>query len=162
MEAVQRMLRYMKSTIDYGLLYKQGEYYKLDGYYDVDYIGDHDTCHSTTSYMFKLGEGAISWCSKRQPTMYISTMEEKVLQGEIEMEHIKTEDQITNLFIKGLNDNKFESFCHQLGMAKRMGVDVKRGIQNLIIFAMDINCMETWFVIGNQADLTQSQEERRQ
>ena len=64
-EAVRRILRYVKSTIDYGLLYKKGEDCKLVGYCDVDYAGDHDTRRSTTGYVFKLGSGTISWCSKR-------------------------------------------------------------------------------------------------
>ena len=65
----------MKSTIDYGLLYKKGEHCKLVGYCDVDYPGDHDNRRSTTGYVFKLGSGTISWCSKRQPTVSLSTTE---------------------------------------------------------------------------------------
>ncbi|KAE8688791.1 PLAC8 family protein [Hibiscus syriacus] len=75
LEAVRRILRYVKSTIDYGLLYKKGEDCKLVGYFDVDYAGDHDTRRSTTEYVFKLGSGTISWCSKRQPTVSLSTTE---------------------------------------------------------------------------------------
>ncbi|XP_039014812.1 secreted RxLR effector protein 161-like [Hibiscus syriacus] len=72
LEVVQRVLRYVKSTIDYGLLYKKGGNCKLVGYCDADYVGDHDTCRLTTGYMFTLGSGTISWCSKRQPTVFLS------------------------------------------------------------------------------------------
>ncbi|KAM1206869.1 hypothetical protein EV1_007562 [Malus domestica] len=75
LEAVRRILRYVKSTIDYGLLYKKGEDCKLVGYCDADYAGDHDTRRSTTGYVFKLGSRTISWCSKRQPTVSLSTTE---------------------------------------------------------------------------------------
>lgn len=75
LEAVSRILRYVKGTIDYGLLYKKGEDCKLVGYCDADYAGDHDTRRSTTGYVFMLGSGAISWCSKRQPTVSLSTTE---------------------------------------------------------------------------------------
>ena len=75
LEAVRRILRHVKGTIDYGLLYKKGEDYKLVGYCDADYVGDHDTRRSTTGYVFMLGSRAISWCSKRQPTVSLSTME---------------------------------------------------------------------------------------
>ena len=61
LEAVRRILRYVKSTIDYGLLYKKGEECKLVGYCDVDYAGDHDTRRSTTEYVFTLGSRTISW-----------------------------------------------------------------------------------------------------
>ncbi|KAL5573132.1 hypothetical protein UlMin_022729 [Ulmus minor] len=73
--AVRRILRYVKSTIDYGLLYKKGEDCKLVGYCDADYAGDHDTRRSTTGYVFKLGSGIIYGCSKRQPTVSLSTTE---------------------------------------------------------------------------------------
>ncbi|RVW66753.1 Retrovirus-related Pol polyprotein from transposon RE1 [Vitis vinifera] len=55
LEAVRRILRHVKGTIDYGLLYKKGEDYKLVGYCDADYAGDHDTRRSTTGYVFMLG-----------------------------------------------------------------------------------------------------------
>ncbi|KAE8725578.1 PLAC8 family protein [Hibiscus syriacus] len=75
LEAVRRILRYAKSTIDYGLLYKKAEDCMLVGYCDDDYAGDHDTRRSTTGYVFKLGSGTISWYNKRQPTVSLSTTE---------------------------------------------------------------------------------------
>lgn len=69
------MLRYVKSTIDYGLLYEKGDDCEVVGYCDADYAADHDTHRSTTGFVFKLGAGAISWCSKRQPTISLSTTE---------------------------------------------------------------------------------------
>ncbi|XP_058082502.1 uncharacterized mitochondrial protein AtMg00810-like [Magnolia sinica] len=74
-EAVRRILRYVKGTIDLGLLYKKGGACKIVGYCDADYGGDHDTQRSTTGYVFNLGSGAISWCSKRQPPVSLSTTE---------------------------------------------------------------------------------------
>ncbi|CAL8099446.1 unnamed protein product [Prunus armeniaca] len=184
LDAVRRILRYVKSMIDYGLLYKKGEDCKLVGYCDADYAGDHDTRQSTTGYVFKLGSGTISWCSKRQPTVSLSTTEaeyraaamaaqeitwltqlmndlhqlvdysvplycdnqsavrlaenpvfyartkhveihyhfirEKVLQEEIEMRHINTDDQVADLFTKSLSTGKFENFRRQLNVVRRM------------------------------------------
>ena len=48
LEAVPRIRRYMKGTLDYGLLYKKGEQWLIVGYCDADYAGDHDTRRSTT------------------------------------------------------------------------------------------------------------------
>ncbi|XP_052478501.1 uncharacterized mitochondrial protein AtMg00810-like [Gossypium raimondii] len=75
LEVVRRILRYVKNTFGYGIMYKRGRGCKLVGYCDADYAGDHDTRHSTTGYVFMLGSRAISWCSKRQPTMSLSTTE---------------------------------------------------------------------------------------
>lgn len=75
LEAVRRILRYVKSTLGYGVMYKKGRECKLVGYCDADYAGDYDTRRSTTGYVFMLGSGAISWCSKRQPTVSLSTTE---------------------------------------------------------------------------------------
>ncbi|XP_058075831.1 secreted RxLR effector protein 161-like [Magnolia sinica] len=60
LEAVRRILRYVKGTIDLGLLYKKGGACKIVGYCDADYGGDHDTRRSSTGYVFNLGSGAIS------------------------------------------------------------------------------------------------------
>ena len=68
-------MRYVKGTNDYGLLYKKGETCKLVGYCDADYIGDHDTRRSTTGYIFSLGIAVVSWSSKRQSTVSLSTTE---------------------------------------------------------------------------------------
>ena len=75
LEAVCRILRYMNGTIDFGLLYKKGGACKLVGYCDANYGGDHDTRRPTTGYIFNTGSRAISWCSKRQPTVSLSTTE---------------------------------------------------------------------------------------
>ncbi|KAL6342786.1 hypothetical protein AAG906_016621 [Vitis piasezkii] len=168
---------HVKGTIDYGLLYKKGEDCKLVGYRDADYAGDHDTRGSTTGYVFMLGSGAISWCSKRQPTVSLSTTEAEYraaamaaqestwlirLMNDLHQlvdyavplyydnqsavrlaenpvfhartKHVevhyhfireKSEDQVADLFTKGLSGSKFESFCHQLGMVKILEVDVE-------------------------------------
>jgi hypothetical protein len=52
LEAVRRILRYVKGTIDFGLLYNKGEACKVVGYCDADHAGDHDTRRSTTGYVF--------------------------------------------------------------------------------------------------------------
>ena len=43
LELVQRIVKYVKGTLDYGLLYKKEEECEMTGYYDADYARDHDT-----------------------------------------------------------------------------------------------------------------------
>ncbi|XP_048228320.1 secreted RxLR effector protein 161-like [Ricinus communis] len=75
LEVVQRILRYIRGTLDLDIFYKNGVPCKLEGYCDANYIGDYDTRRSTTGYVFSLGSGVITWCSKRQPTVSLSTIE---------------------------------------------------------------------------------------
>lgn len=75
LEAVRRILRYIRSTLNFDIIYRKGVTCKVIGFCDADYAGDHDTRRSTTGYVFSIGSGAISWCSKRQPTVSLSTIE---------------------------------------------------------------------------------------
>ena len=43
LEAARKILRYVKSTLGYGLLYKKSGDYKLIGFCDAYYAGDHDS-----------------------------------------------------------------------------------------------------------------------
>jgi len=45
------------------------------GYCDADWAGDLEDRRSTTGFVFMMGGGAISWSSKRQPTIALSTIE---------------------------------------------------------------------------------------
>jgi hypothetical protein len=65
MEA-KRILRYIKGTLELGILYRKGEQVDLIAYSDSDYGGDIDDRKSTSGYLFMLGSGAISWSSREQ------------------------------------------------------------------------------------------------
>lgn len=41
-EVVWWILRYMKGTLDFSLIYKRGDTCKMVGYYDADYAHGHD------------------------------------------------------------------------------------------------------------------------
>ena len=74
--AAKRILRYLQGTKDFGLLYKTSEKSsKLVGFTDSDYAGDQDDRRSTSGYVFMLGTGAVSWSSKKQPIVTLSTTE---------------------------------------------------------------------------------------
>lgn len=49
--------------------------HKLTGFSDSDWAADLDLRRSTTGYLFTIYGGAISWCTKRQPTIVLSTTE---------------------------------------------------------------------------------------
>ena len=73
--AAKRALRYIKGTVILGLFYKKGGSEELVGYTDSDYAGDQDDRKSTSGYVFLMSSGAISWSSKKQPVVTLSTNE---------------------------------------------------------------------------------------
>jgi hypothetical protein len=93
-KAVQRIFRYIKGTIDYKICYGPTPHSSallssstspsltpspisalLQGYSDSDYGGCLDTGCSTSGYVFFIGTGPVSWSSKLQSTVVLSTTE---------------------------------------------------------------------------------------
>lgn len=73
--AAKRILRYLRGTSSYGIFYKRGEKSDLLGFTDSDYVGDLDYRKSTSGYVFMLGSGAVSWSSRKQEIVTLSTTE---------------------------------------------------------------------------------------
>ena len=71
---VKRILRYLKKTLNFGLKYSAGKM-ELIGYSDSDWAGDIDTRRSTSGYVFQVGNGTISWSSRKQATVAKSSTE---------------------------------------------------------------------------------------
>jgi len=73
-KAVKRIMRYLRGTSNYMLCYQASDL-RLIGYSDADWAGDIDERKSTSGYAFLLANGAISWSSKKQTCIALSTME---------------------------------------------------------------------------------------
>ena len=73
--AVKRIMRYLKGTTDMGLLYTKEGSSKCVGYSDSDWGGDLDDRKSTSGYLFQIGGGPVSWRSKKQSSVALSTAE---------------------------------------------------------------------------------------
>jgi hypothetical protein len=73
--AAKGVLRYLAGTKDYGIKYSRAEAAPTYGFCDADFAGDIDTRRSTTGYVFMMNGGAISWSSRVQPTVAVSTTE---------------------------------------------------------------------------------------
>lgn len=72
---MKRILRYLKGTPELGLLYSSNCEEDLVGYSDSDWAGDLDDRKSVSGHMFKLCGAPISWRSKKQTTVALSTAE---------------------------------------------------------------------------------------
>ena len=157
----------------------------LSGYTDADWAGSPYDRRSTSGYSFTLGTGAVSWSSKKQPTVALSSNEaeyrgaalaaceidwlctllhsldivvdyavvlycdnmssiklssnpvfhartkhievhyhfirEKVIAGEIDLQHVSTTMQVADIFTKSLGTEEFQQFRNSLGV---MSIDV--------------------------------------
>ncbi|KAK8963153.1 hypothetical protein KSP40_PGU007585 [Platanthera guangdongensis] len=178
--AAKHILKYVKSTSDMGLLYRRDSDFALLGYTDADYDGDSDDRRSTSGYVFTCGSSNISWCSKKQDSVSVSTTEaeykasalaareaiwlrrliedvheevqeptllrgdnesalklvnnpvchtrtmhieidhhfirEKVLEGSLLVGHVRSEDNLADIFTKPLSKGPFERLRSLLGL----------------------------------------------
>ena len=75
LNAAKRILRYIKGTLNEGILYPSNQEVKLIGYSDSDWGRDLDERKSTTGYCFYIGDAAFTWSSKKQAIVTLSTCE---------------------------------------------------------------------------------------
>ena len=73
--ALIHVVGYIKNTLDYGLTYWRDSDLSPSAFVDADYGGCKDTCKSTSGYVFTMAGGAVSWSSRRQTTVALSTVE---------------------------------------------------------------------------------------
>ena len=74
--AAMGVLKYLGSTKNHGVCFGGNrDEREFVGYCDADYAGDLDTRRSTTAYVFIYNGGAVSWSSRRQQTVAVSTTE---------------------------------------------------------------------------------------
>lgn len=76
LNAVKRILRYVKGTLNYGLVYSKGSgNYLLAGFSDSDLAGQIDDRRSTGGMAFYLNESLITWVSQKQRCVALSSCE---------------------------------------------------------------------------------------
>ncbi|KAJ9560132.1 hypothetical protein OSB04_005292 [Centaurea solstitialis] len=75
LKAVKQILRYIKGTINYGLVYQKGGDGKIIGYSDSNHNGDRDDGKSTSGMAFYFSDNLITWCSQKQQTVALSSCE---------------------------------------------------------------------------------------
>ncbi|KAG6619109.1 putative integrase [Phytophthora cinnamomi] len=73
--AVKRIFRYLQGTKSHGLRFSPGKDIDFQGYSDADWAGDLSDRKSTSGYLFQVAGGPISWGSKKQSSVSLSTSE---------------------------------------------------------------------------------------
>ncbi|GJT58609.1 putative reverse transcriptase domain-containing protein [Tanacetum coccineum] len=75
LEAIKRIFRYLKGTINMGLWYPKDAAIALTAYADADHAGCQDTRKSTSGSAQFLGDQLVSWSSKKQRSTASHTTE---------------------------------------------------------------------------------------
>ena len=72
---VKHILRYLKGIVDYGLKYETNQKINLEGYVDSNWADSAIDRKSTSGCCFSMGSGVISWFSRKQSYVAVSTAE---------------------------------------------------------------------------------------
>jgi hypothetical protein len=84
-KALKHLCRYLQGTKDVRLCYEPvpgaGVTERFSAYADADYAGDVDDRRSTSGLIVKVGSGAISWASKLQQVVTLSTTEAEYISA---------------------------------------------------------------------------------
>ena len=92
LQAVYRILHYLKATLRKGILFKKGDKLTLEAYTDADYASLMVDNRSTTGYCTFLGGNLVTWRNKKQPLVARSSAESKfraIAQGICELPWLK-------------------------------------------------------------------------
>lgn len=73
--ALKRVYRYLRGTTDARLVYSGDSVKNPFGYVDADWASDVNDRRSITGYVFVLANGAVSWSSKKQTSVALSSTE---------------------------------------------------------------------------------------
>ena len=79
LNAVKRIFKYLSGTITLGLFYPITNTFDLVGYSDADYAGSQTDRKSTSGVCAYLGQSLVSWQSKKQTSVALSTAEGEYL-----------------------------------------------------------------------------------
>ncbi|KAI5334569.1 hypothetical protein L3X38_024702 [Prunus dulcis] len=141
----KRVVRCVKGTLDYGLMYEKGKKAVLMGYCDSDWGGSIEDSKSTSGYGFSFGSGVFSWASVKQNCVALSTAEAEYVsaseattqaiwprmlynkgryhfikdalqQGAIDLVYCPTKDQVADIFTKALSKERFNYLRDKLGV----------------------------------------------
>eukprot|EP00253_Pinus_taeda_P003572 PITA_03572 len=74
-KATKHKLRYLIGTSQYGLWYRRTEGVKLQGFTNADWAGSPSNRKSTSKGIFNLGSVAVSWYSRKQRLVALSSAE---------------------------------------------------------------------------------------
>ena len=79
MTALKRIIKYVKTTAEFGVWYSKDTSDVLTGYFDANWAGNANDRKSTSGGCFYVGNNLVSWMSKKQNSISLSTAEAKYI-----------------------------------------------------------------------------------
>ncbi|KAL7612605.1 hypothetical protein Lser_V15G07735 [Lactuca serriola] len=144
LEAVKRILRYIKGTITTGLRIRKSSSTLLSVFTNVDWAGCLNSRRSTRGFAVFLGPNLVSWSLRKQPTVSRSSTEaeykalananpifhartkhievdfhfvrEKVAMGALDVRFISSNDQVADGLIKPMTRSMLEKLRYNLNL----------------------------------------------
>ena len=75
LEAALRVVRYLTGTFDHGIMFKKNGHLEIHGYTDADWAGNPIDRNSTSGYFTFVGGNLVTWKSKKQKVVALSSAE---------------------------------------------------------------------------------------
>ena len=73
--SVKSIFKYLKGTMEYGLWYPNNQDFTLKAFTNANWVGNVDDRKITNGATFFLGNFLVSWSSKKQSSISLSTTE---------------------------------------------------------------------------------------
>ncbi|KAH4050789.1 hypothetical protein HBI95_077750 [Parastagonospora nodorum] len=119
MEAARRIMKYLKSSSELGLVYWKSPKLDISIYVDSDWAGCIDTRRSTTGWVVLFNGTAVSWSAKRQKTVALSSCEaEYVAAAEAAKEAIWMKNFVNELNIPSVKITTIPVFIDNMSAMK--------------------------------------------
>ncbi|XP_071580046.1 uncharacterized protein [Temnothorax nylanderi] len=111
---IKRIFRYLKGTIDHGIVFGQFKDNNLVAYSDSDWAGDVNTRKSTTGWLCLLNGGPVAWLSRKQSSIALSATEaEFIALCSVTKEVTWSRRLLNELGYQQLADSLTKALCKQ-------------------------------------------------
>ncbi|CAM8982110.1 unnamed protein product [Rhodiola kirilowii] len=117
---VKRIIKYVSGTADYGLWYTRDTSGCIVGYSDADWAGNIEDRKSTSGGCFFIGNNLVSWFSKKQNSISLSSTEaEYIAGGSCCAQMIRMKQMLKEV---GLDQNTMTLYCDNMSASASLRI----------------------------------------
>nr|GEV78015.1 uncharacterized mitochondrial protein AtMg00810-like [Tanacetum cinerariifolium] len=171
MNAALRIVRYLKGIAGHGVLFRSNRHLNIQMYTDVDWAGDKGNKRSTSGYFSLVGGNLVTWRSKKQKVVSLSSTEaefraaiqisenpvqhdrtkhvevdrhfikEKLEAGIIELPFVKSSDQLADILTKAVGTDMFHKCLSKLNFGNPTIQLEEEALKNLVKNSTDFEIL---------------------